>query len=311
MSYEYRNNIGSQETESFLKVASFSIIGLLFLLAFSYLEFLGWMYMSNGDVFISNILTIAVALILFVSSFLLPRIKASNQNAVVKHRTLYLSVTLFFFLSAILVGFFAETHFFKVQKSEEVLHESYTNAINQAKGIYPAYQQYVATRVDAYQKTLETATRNKKSVTYKEILGKFPGSDDSQRIKNLVHSLRRSLTPTNQELQQQFNDWLSKAGEVNVWNISFVGNVNMLDKEIQNYINSLRDLSSTHFHPGEPEEAFSYPNYQSLAEARNTFNYEGFYYSNRALFVIIVLIFALCGQWLAIEKSHKDVQNVK
>lgn len=311
MSYTNNELQGSRETESFLKVASFSIVGLLFLLGFSYLEFLGWMYMSNGNVLLSNILTIVIALVLFITSFLLPRIKASNLNSVVKRRTTYLVTTLIFFAAAIIAGFIAEMHFFKVQKSETILQESYNNALNQATGIYPAYQEYATTRIDSYKKMLETTSKQKNSSSYQEVLGKFPGANDNQRIQNLVHSLERSLTPTNQDLQQQFNEWLSKAGSVNVWNISFVGNVNMLDEKIQTYINSLTDLSAKFYHPGEEHIAFSYPNYQSLTEARETFKFEGFYYSNRSIVVIIVLILALCGQWLAIEESHKDKQHVE
>ena len=311
MSNENRELKGSHQTESFLKVASFSIIGLLFLLGFSYLEFLGWMYMSNGNVSLSNMLTLIIAIVLFVTSFLLPRIKASNQNAVVKRRSTYLGITLFFFIVAIVAGYIAEMHFFKVQKSEEILQESYTNALQQATGIYPAYQEYVNTRIATYKSRLEEISKKKGSSDYNDMIGKFPGSNDAQKINILVKSLERSLTPTNQELQQQFNKWLSKAGKVNVWNISFVGNVNMLDEKIQNYINSLTELSKTFYHPGEDHIEFSYPNYQSLSEAKETFKYEGFYYSNRSIVVIHVLILALCGQWLTIERSHKDVQDAK
>lgn len=301
----------NQQGENFIKVASFSIIGLLFIIAFSYLEFLGWMYMSNGNVILSNVMTLAIAIVLFVTSFLLPRIKASNQNGVVKRRRFYQSVTLLFFVLAVCLGYVAEMHFFKVQKNEKQLQESYTVALNQAKGIYPAYQDYTNNRLDAYKQTLQNVAKNKKTTQYQELLGQFPGTNDSQKIAYLVSSLKRTLTPTNQKLQEHFNIWLSKAGDVNVWNVSFIGNVNMLDETIQNYINSLSKLSSQYFHPGEQIVSFSYPEFHSLGNMRETFKFTGFYYSNRSLLTILILILALCGQWLTIERSHKDIQTVE
>ncbi len=75
----------------------FSVAGLLFLLVYSYIEFLGLMYLTNGNSIASIITTGVIAIVLIVTSFILPHIKSSNEAFISKRRNKLTILTFVFF----------------------------------------------------------------------------------------------------------------------------------------------------------------------------------------------------------------------
>lgn len=308
MSSEQIKKVRKEQSKA--SVVGFSVIGLLFLLAYSYFEFLGWMFMSKGNALLSLGLMCLVAFILVLTSFALPRIKNSNDAKMAKRRTFRTVLVMVVFFGTALFSFVGVLHFFKVQKNEDLITQMYNSAIEEARAVYPSYEKYVASRVDSYSVMLDNAIANKKIAQeqYASVLGKFPGTDDAIRKENLVNSLNRTLKPTNNQAQIQFEEWLSQAGEVNVWNVSFVNNVKVLDSKIGGFIKLLKMTSERYFHPGEEKTPFSYPAYQSSEKIQEFFQFDGIYLTKRACGIFLLTVFTLFMPWLREDiRSRKDV----
>jgi hypothetical protein len=291
-------------------VVGFSVAGLLCLLVYSYIELLGWMYLTMGNVKFSILVTGILAILLAVTSFILPRIWSSNSAFVSKRRTLLMIVFSILFLIFAGISFIGESHFAKINKIKEQIEDKYTSGIAEARELYPTYQKYVDNRLKNYENILRQTISNKNVdfQSYQKFVGMFPGINDQVRINNLKKSLHRTLQPTNDQLQENFVAWLDNAGEANIWNISFVSNITLLDKKISTCIDNLNKLSGRFIHPGEKASAFEYPQYVSNADLQIMLSEPSFYLSWRLLAVFLVTIFTLIMPTLRDGlRSRKDL----
>lgn len=305
---EFREGFRKEQTTG--QMVGFSVVGLLVLLGFSYLELVGWMYMTMGNALVSLALTGGLALVISATSFLLPRIWSSNAKFVSKRRSLLMTVDSVVFGLAMLVAFIGVNHFAKVYNDRDVIAELYDNGIAEARNLYPTYDAYVKARCDAYNQTLQEAVRIKaKNVQfYQEVVGKFPGANDATRINNLIASLRRTLQPTNDNLQSDFSAWLDHAGKANLWNISFASNVTVMDRKVTTCIAGLSELSGRFFHPGEEHKVFEYPQYASNDQLQALLSTTGFYYSWKSLLILLFTVFTLVMPVLRSDlRSRKDI----
>lgn len=296
--------------ESSSSIVGFSVVGLLFLLGYSYVELLGWMYMTMGNVKISLILMIVFAVVLSVTSFMLPRIWSSNRAFISKRRNTYMILTGAVFIVAMLLSFIGVSHFAKIYNDKEEITRLYDGGVMEARGLYPEYNRYVDNRVNAYSHVLDNAIAVKTSryATYNDCVGRFPGATDQQRKQNLIKSLKRTLQPTNDNLQENFNKWLNGTGEANLWNMSFVKNVSVLDYKITTCIQNLTDMSCNFYHPGEEKAPFVYPQYSSNSKLQELMSTTGFYVSWKSLLLLILTAFTLIMPTLRDGlRSRKDI----
>lgn len=277
------------------EIVGFSVLGLLFLLLFSYFELLGWMYMTKGEALKSLLLMGVPAIVISLSSFLLPRIWSSNSRFVCKRRSSLMWIDGSILGVALLFAFVGVNHFDRIFSQRQHIEELYSSGINEARKLYPTYDKYVEQRCSTYKNTLQRAVAgaNADNATYQTLVGRFPGHSDDERIEILVSSLHRTLQPSNDNLQTTFNDWLDKAGEANIWNISFVSNVVLMDNNVTSCINELKKLSASFYHPGEEHQAFEYPQFESNDELQTILSNVGFYLSWRSLLALLLTTTAL------------------
>lgn len=303
------NNVKDSSLRDFKKELGFSVAGLLCLLVYSYIEFLGLMYMTEGDSVISIVIPGVIALFLVVLSFALPYIKSSNSAFLSKRRSKLTIVALVSFFIFGLASWLGVMQFFKIKSYEQEIHDLYIESVENAHLIYPKYEEYAERRITNYQQLLEKVIAQKVADKdqYDELVGRFAGENDQVRFKLLVKSLRRSLLPSDDTFQNTFNVWLGTVGVANLWNVSFVHNVQVLDSRIRDYIMELNNLSARFFHPGEAHIAFEYPAYKSNEQIQNYFKFDGIVYTHYAFGAWLLTMFALLMPWLRDIRSKKDL----
>lgn len=291
-------------------LVGFSVLGLIFLLGYSYVELIGWMYFTMGDAKKSLYLMAIFALVLIITSFLLPRIWSSNTAFVSKRRKKLMCITSFIFAVAMLLSFIGVNNFARVYHEREEITNLYNKGINEARLLYPDYDEYVNKRVIDYENTLKhaVARKNTNPHEYMEYVGRFPGTNDSRRISNLTKSLSRTLKPTNDRLQQNFNEWLDGVDEANVWNLSFASNVTALDHKVSSCVKALSEVSARYFHPGEDNTPYEYKAYVSNTKLLTLLSSNEFYISWRSLLIFILTAFTLIMPTLRDGlRSRKDL----
>ena len=296
------------QEESTSSIIGFSVLGLLFLLCYSYIELIGWMYMTEGNTIISFALMVGCAVVLSVTSFMLPRIKASNRAFISKRRKFYMFITSFVFAVAMLVSFIGVSHFDTVYRNESEIIKLYNAGVAEARELYPNYQNYVEQRVNQYTAVLDNAIANKTNdASYNEYVGQFPGVSDQKRKENLIRSLRRTLQPTNDRLHENFNNWLNGVGVASLWNLSFIKNVYVMDAKINDCIKGLTEMSQRYFHPGENQVPYTYTKYSSTAKLQELMTTVEFTISWKAILAMLITAFTLIMPALRESiRSRKD-----
>jgi len=292
---EKESDIELRQDQGTGSIVGFSVVGLLFLLAYSYVEVLGWMYMTMGNAVLSLSLMGGCAVLLTLTSFLLPRIRSSNSAFVSKRRVKLMVLVSVVFGIVMLFSFIGVSHYARVYNDKEEIQSLYNAGIAEARTLYPAYKEYVDQRLADYDIMLNDVVRHKNSAPeqYQQIVGRFPGEDDQARIHNLENSLLRTLQPTNDNLQENFNTWLNNAGSANLWNVSFARNVTVMKTKVTSCADRLTDLSTTFFHPGEQQHSFTFPQFVSANKVYTLLSVRGFYFSWRSLLVLLVTSFTL------------------
>lgn len=296
-----------EETTS---IVGFSVIGLIFLLGYSYVEILGWMYLTKGNSMASLVLMAVFAVILITTSFLMPRFWSSNSAFVSKRRNLLMTITGIIFSVAMILSFIGVSNFARVYNYREEIGLLYDKGVSEARGLYPDYDNYVKERLSRYEETLNQAIKEKSSNSkkYMEYVGKFPGESDTRRVSTLTKSLKRTLQPTNDMLQENYNEWLDGVGEANVWNMSFASNVSILDHRVSSCVNALSAMSSRYFHPGEEKTVYEFKAYSSNDKLLSLISSREFYISWKSILIFILTAFTLIMPTLRDGiRSRKDI----
>ena len=297
-------------TKETTSIVGFSVLGLIFLLGYSYVEFLGWLYLTKGDSKTSLVLMAVFAVILITTSFLMPRFWSSNSAFVSKRRNLLMTITGIIFFVAMFLSFIGVSNFARVYNDREEIRLLYDKGVNEARGLYPDYDNYVKERLSRYEETLRLAIEEKSTNPQRcmEYVGNFPGESDTRRISNLTKSLKRTLQPTNDKLQENFNEWLDGVGEANVWNMSFASNVSILDRKVSSCVSALSAMSSRYFHPGEEKTAYDYKAYSSNDKLLLLISSREFYISWKSILIFILTAFTLIMPTLRDGlRSRKDL----
>jgi len=297
----------ARETTS---IVGFSVLGLICLLGYSYVEFLGWLYLTKGNSKTSLALMAVFAVILITTSFLMPRFWSSNSAFVSKRRNLLMTIAGIIFSVAMVLSFIGVSNFARVYNDREEIRSLYDKGVNEARGLYPDYDNYVRERLSRYEEILKHAIEEKSSnpKMYMEYVGNFPGESDTRRVSNLTKSLKRTLQPTNDKLQENFNEWLDGVGEANVWNMSFASNVSVLDHRVSSCVSALSAMSSRYFHPGEEKIVYDYKAYSSNDKLLLLISSREFYISWKSLLIFILTAFTLIMPTLRDGlRSRKDI----
>ena len=115
------------------------------------------------------------------------------------------------------------------------------------------------------------------------------------------------MQPTNDKLHENFNNWLNGVGAANLWNMSFIKNVYVMDSKIHNCIEGLTEMSQRYFHPGENQVPYSYTKYSSTSKLQELMSTVEYTVSWKSIVALLITAFTLIMPTLRESiRSRKD-----
>lgn len=281
------------------------VLGIVLLIPFAYLIFLGEMFLNDGSIGKSVTITILLAVLIGGSIWLMPASKSSNRLQLGKMGEI--GAWMIFLGSAIYAFIVPVGQFFNVQSNMEAVSREFDAGRESAKKIYPAYEQYARDRIAQYTSTLHTVANGKASrpAEYQEMLGVAQGATDEAKIEKLTTALQRSILPESNDVINNFNTWISGLGALSVWNPMTMNNIATLDEKVNELTKSLVQLSSN-YNPGEDRIPFEYSEYTSQSTNMKELCHKWHFCTNPLAWIIFVACFvAWILPWIIAERSVK------
>ena len=229
--------------------SKFSLADLLTVLGaltFGFFCFLSVNFLTLGDTVISVIWGVIISLILGGLAFGAKLLKRTSSNF--KTCIIWEWVLIFVFIVASLLSIFPFSHFFVVSAQQADIQQKITSNIEEAEGLFLAYESYANDRLKMYNILLNSI------VTAKDVnpdgytkSGFVAGRDDQSQVENKMFSLKAELYPSNYAAMKSIDStWLSNAKDyvINWSPTGIVKVVNTLKPEISSWNQQLTSYST-------------------------------------------------------------------
>lgn len=203
------------------------IIAFMALIAFSYVAFVGLIYLSNGNFNTAAIWTGIIDAILMLVFIGAQQLKASGKNMARKiniERTLIFGSPIIFIIAMIPVS-----HAWTLNGQQTYIVSSFTQSINHAKDLFSEYDAYSDKRITNLNNTLNNSSN----------LAKY-------QKQNILETLELQLRSHNYDsLKNSAIAWIDKATEkASTWNVFMLGNTQMIKQALNNWESDLNTAST-------------------------------------------------------------------
>lgn len=220
------------------------IIAFLALIAVSYISFVGFTYLTNGN-FTFALVGMGITDIVFILFFIgAQQMKASG----VKMKLKIIWERIFIFGSPIvfIAGMISMSHFWTVKSQNDEIVSTFTTSINEARQLFSDYENYSNARIENYEKGLNRIIANKESDKRTFIEAGFEDNKANIQKDNMVETLRLQLLSQNYDsLQNVAIKWIDKAGHgASTWNVFLLGNTREIKEALGNWENQLKSFSA-------------------------------------------------------------------
>ncbi|MBD5356062.1 MAG: hypothetical protein HDR88_03525 [Bacteroides sp.] len=226
-----------------LKFSWGHILAFLTLIAVSYISFMGFTYLTNGD-FNFALFGMGITDIVFILFFIgAQQMKASG----VKMRRKIIWERIFIFGSPIvfIAGMISMSHFWTVRSQNDEIVSTFTTSINDARQLFTDYEEYSNQRIETYQNNLNRIINNKATdpLTYRK--AGFEDSKATIQRDNMVETLRLQLLSQNYDsLRNVASAWIDNADQgASTWNVFLLGNTREIKEALNNWENQLKNFS--------------------------------------------------------------------
>lgn len=219
------------------------IIAFLALIAVSYLSFVGFTYLTDGN-FIWAAVGMGVIDIVFILVFIgAQQLKASGvkmAKKIVVERILVFGSPIIF-----LLGMVPVSHFWTVKSQNDEIVRDFTQAINNAKGLFSDYEEYADQRLISYDNELSVILSMKPDNASLYQRAGFAGGKDDIQKQNMMETLRLQLESSNYDsLKMSAIQWIDRANQgANTWNVFLLGNTREIKRAVNNWENQLKSFS--------------------------------------------------------------------
>lgn len=229
-----------------LKFSWSHIIAFVALIAVSYISFVGYTYLTNGNFTIGLIgmgVTDILYLIFFIGAQQIKNCSSHFRRNIVWERILVFGSPLVF-----VAGMIAMAHFFTVRAQEKEVVTKFNSSINDARLLFDDYQKYCNDRIDSYSKGLDIIIANMHTKPYEYAKAGFNDADPMMQKKNMVETLRLQLLSKNfVTLNQQANKWINDANQgASTINVFLLGNTTQIKEAIENWERILQNTATHH-----------------------------------------------------------------
>lgn len=221
------------------------IIAFVALIIVSYVSFMGFTYLFNGN-FTIGILGMTGTDLCYILFFIGgQQMKASGTKIwrkIVWERIFIFGTPLIF-----LAGMIAMSHFWTVYSRNDRIVASFNEAVSNSKKLFEDYDRYSENRINNYEINLQDIidNRDKDTATFRAS-GFNPLLYDIQR-QNMVTTLRLQLRSENYDkLRDEAREWINKSTEDGntVWNVFLLGNLHEIKDAISSWENQLKEFST-------------------------------------------------------------------
>lgn len=235
-----------------LKMSLAGVLAILSALAFGFVCFLGANFYTEGNTKQSIITAAIITLLLIAFALGLKRLKQASRNFktffVFEIITLVLLTGVFFVCT-----WFVFSHYFVVTEKKTEIQNTLTASINEAQGMFSAYESYVENRLNLYESTLNNVVTNEVTKPQQYVaFGFVKGVDNNIQINKKMDDLRIQLYPSNYSdthsstgIKEVADKWLADARKnVNSWKpIGVVNVTNEIAKNSHQWLDTLLDFS--------------------------------------------------------------------
>lgn len=220
------------------------IIAFLALIIVSYVSFVGFTYLTNGD-FTIALIGMGITDLLYVLFFIgAQQMKASGvkMNRKIKWERIFIFGSPIIFIA----GMISMSHFFTVYNQNDEIKESFTASINNAKQLFSDYETYSNTRIENYEKGLNDIISKRKSDIEKFKKAGFDENIANLQKDNMVELLRLQLLSQNYDtLKSEALTWIDDASQgASTLNVFLLGNTREIKDALNTWENQLKNFSS-------------------------------------------------------------------
>lgn len=220
------------------------IFAFLALIIVSYVSFVGFTYLTNGNFSIALIgmgITDLFYILFFIGA---QQMKASGIK--MNRKIVWERIFIFGSPLVFIAGMISMSHFFTVYNQNDKIIESFTSSINNAKQLFSDYEAYSNNRIENYEKGLNEIIANRTSD--KETFKKVGLSEDipyAQR-DNMVELLRLQLLSQNYDsLKTIALKWIDEASNgASTFNVFLLGNTREIKDALNTWENQLKNFSA-------------------------------------------------------------------
>ena len=219
------------------------IIAFLALIAVSYISFVGFTYLTNGN-FTFALVGMGITDIVFILFFIgAQQMKASGVK--MKRKIIWERIFIFGSPIVFIAGMISMSHFWTVKSQNDEIVSTFTTSINDARQLFSDYENYSNTRIENYEKGLNRIIANKESDKRTFIEAGFEDNKANIQKDNMIETLRLQLLSQNYDsLQNVAIKWIDKASHgASTWNVFLLGNTREIRNALANWENQLKSFS--------------------------------------------------------------------
>ncbi len=220
------------------------IMAFLALIAVSYISFVGFTYLTDGN-FTFALIGMGITDVVFILFFIgAQQMKASG----VKMGRKIIWERIFIFGSPIvfIAGMISMSHFWTVRSQNDEIVNTFRKSINNSKHLFDDYEYYSDLRIQNYNKMLAMFIAEPgKYPTKFRAAGLKPTKAEIQR-QNMVETLRLQLRSENYDnLKTSAIKWIEKSDKgASTCNIFLLGNMREIREALINWENELKRFSA-------------------------------------------------------------------
>lgn len=227
-----------------LKFSWGHIIAFLAMIAVSYISFMGFTYLTNGNFTMALIgmgITDLVYIIVFIGA---QQLKASGVK--MKKKSIWERILIFGSPLIFVVGMISMSHFWTVRSRNISIVQQFKTSIENARQLFNDYEDYSDKRISLYETGLNTLIDNR--TTRPEMFKRSGLTLENANIQkdNMVETLQLQLLSSNYyNLKTKALKWIEEASQgASTWNVFLLGNTQEIKSAIDNWENQLKSFST-------------------------------------------------------------------
>ncbi|HBH09752.1 MAG TPA: hypothetical protein DDX40_10185 [Rikenellaceae bacterium] len=217
------------------------VISVIALMAYSYISFMGTVYLQVFNVSLCVLLTLAADFLVLLLVRLMCGAKSTRWIRLGVIGQAFFGFLVFAILLGSSVLF---THFTRIIRQNDNIKEAYAAAVEDARTMDEKYDEYVRSRCEGYAASLYALPPS--SPEYKAVFGNSMslGFTKKEIVSKCVANLGKLLKGKNQagELTEKRGRWLADAS-ASVWNLSLPANIRDITSSVNLWLENYKKLS--------------------------------------------------------------------